>query len=333
MSNIKFSVIMPCYNSKDYVKNAVDSVANQTYDNWELILVNDGSTDGTFDILNSYAASDSRIVVFSKENGGYATAVNAGLEKISGDYFMMMGSDDTLDVNLFDNLSNSIKQSECKALPDCISFKTHIILDGNTEEPESFSEISKQLYVTDISFKAFYDNYRDFAKIYTIRDTSKCFNVKLLGNVRYYGKTGVSADSAFSLTIAHKAHSFLCVPVVGYYWSLRSDSVSATCSETKLVEVISNWVRYFSSVESYDYSEITEPEVGYLSVPSHLIVELSTDYDNAVKYRSFIKENGKLLKKLSKKYPNAKLHRCLNFAVLSPTLFAVFYKIKRLFDK
>ena len=64
---------MPCYNSELWVKNALDSIKNQTYPHWELIVVNDGSKDNTPDILNEYAESDERIKVFSKENGGYVS--------------------------------------------------------------------------------------------------------------------------------------------------------------------------------------------------------------------------------------------------------------------
>lgn len=84
LKDISFSVIMPCYNSEDYVRNALDSVVNQTYKNWELIAVNDGSTDHTLEILNEYASADQRVKVFSKENGGYTSAVNFGLEKVGG---------------------------------------------------------------------------------------------------------------------------------------------------------------------------------------------------------------------------------------------------------
>ena len=68
-NNIKFSVIMPCYNSEQYVKKAIDSILNQTYGNWELIAVNDGSADSTPEILAEASLKDSRIKVFTKENG------------------------------------------------------------------------------------------------------------------------------------------------------------------------------------------------------------------------------------------------------------------------
>ena len=76
MGSVRFSIIMPCYNSASYLREAVDSIVKQDYSDWDLIAVNDGSTDETLNILDSYSKKDKRIKVFSKKNGGYATAVN-----------------------------------------------------------------------------------------------------------------------------------------------------------------------------------------------------------------------------------------------------------------
>ena len=107
-----FSIIMPCYNSESYVDSAVQSIIGQTYDNWELIAINDGSTDRTPEILNNYAEKDARIRVLSKDNGGYCSAVNMGLDYVSGTYFMFIGSDDGLSKSalesIFDKASTNI---------------------------------------------------------------------------------------------------------------------------------------------------------------------------------------------------------------------------------
>lgn len=105
-----YSVIMPCYNSADYVERAIQSCIEQTYDNWELVIINDGSTDSTVDIVNSYMQNDNRISLFSKENGGYVSAVNMGLECVNGDYFMLLGSDDELKPELFLELNDIINE-------------------------------------------------------------------------------------------------------------------------------------------------------------------------------------------------------------------------------
>lgn len=90
---MKFSVIIPVYNREDLVCNAVESVISQTYKNWELIIVNDGSTDGTGNILKQYEDNE-KIKVIYQPNGGVSSARNKGLENSTGDYFAFLDSDD-----------------------------------------------------------------------------------------------------------------------------------------------------------------------------------------------------------------------------------------------
>ena len=90
------SVIIPVYNVEKYLSRCVDSVLNQTYKNFELILVDDGSLDNSPVICDEYENKDSRIKVIHKENGGLSSARNAGLEICKGDYIFFIDSDDWL---------------------------------------------------------------------------------------------------------------------------------------------------------------------------------------------------------------------------------------------
>ncbi|MDD2250513.1 MAG: glycosyltransferase family 2 protein [Candidatus Cloacimonetes bacterium] len=95
------SVIIPIYNVKDYIARCIDSVINQSYQNLEIILINDGSTDKSGDICEVYARSDSRIRLKHKENGGLSSARNAGLEIATGDYITFLDSDDYIDLDTY----------------------------------------------------------------------------------------------------------------------------------------------------------------------------------------------------------------------------------------
>ena len=88
------SVIIPVYNVEPYLREALDSVLSQTYDNLEIILIDDGSTDGSGDICDEYALHDSHIRVIHQNNKGLSAARNAGLDVISGDYIVFLDSDD-----------------------------------------------------------------------------------------------------------------------------------------------------------------------------------------------------------------------------------------------
>lgn len=93
------SIIMPVYNSEKYVSEAIDSICNQSYKNWELLIVNDGSTDHTSEILDSYVEKDCRIKVYHRNNNGVSMARNFALKRVCGKYVTFIDSDDVYHVD------------------------------------------------------------------------------------------------------------------------------------------------------------------------------------------------------------------------------------------
>lgn len=90
------SVIMPVYNSEKQLKNCIDYVFNQTYQNWGLVLVDDGSSDAQGEICDYYSKSDKRVKVIHQNNAGVSAARNTGIEKVGGQYIMFIDSDDSI---------------------------------------------------------------------------------------------------------------------------------------------------------------------------------------------------------------------------------------------
>ena len=105
------SIIVPIYNSEAFLEKCVRSVLFQTYSNIEVILVNDGSTDGSGVICDRLAESDKRIRVIHKENGGTSSARNAGLDAAKGEFVGFVDSDDTIDANMYEKLHEHILQT------------------------------------------------------------------------------------------------------------------------------------------------------------------------------------------------------------------------------
>ncbi len=93
MSNL-VSVIIPVYNAEKYLRECLDSVLTQTFEGFELLLINDGSTDNSGSICEEYAKSDSRVVVFHKKNNGVSAARNTGIDKSNGKFIVFVDSDD-----------------------------------------------------------------------------------------------------------------------------------------------------------------------------------------------------------------------------------------------
>ena len=98
------SVIVPVYNVYSYLRDCVKSVQAQSYQNWELLLVDDGSTDGSGKLCDELAAEDGRIQVFHKPNGGLSDARNHGMHHARGEYFCFLDSDDFLEKKAVERL-------------------------------------------------------------------------------------------------------------------------------------------------------------------------------------------------------------------------------------
>ena len=93
-NTIAVSIIMPVYNSEKYLKSCVDSILSQDFDSYELLLIDDGSTDGSPEICDDVARRDARVRVFHKENGGICEARNYGLQRAQGEYIAFSDHDD-----------------------------------------------------------------------------------------------------------------------------------------------------------------------------------------------------------------------------------------------
>lgn len=108
----KVSVIVPTYNVEEYLDKALESVKRQTLKDIEIVVVNDGSTDNSLDIINKWAKGDDRFVIIDKENGGYGAAMNTGIAKATGDYIGILEPDDLLPLHMFEDLYEVATQND-----------------------------------------------------------------------------------------------------------------------------------------------------------------------------------------------------------------------------
>lgn len=109
MENILLSIIVPVYNTRDYLTTCIESILGQTYKYFEVILIDDGSTDGSASICDEYAKKDERIKVIHKNNEGIVSARKAGVELAQGRYILGVDADDWIDPNRFENVANTIE--------------------------------------------------------------------------------------------------------------------------------------------------------------------------------------------------------------------------------
>lgn len=142
MTDIKVSVIIPVYNVEKYLRQNLDSVANQTLKDIEVICVDDGSTDSSFEIVKEYAEKDPRFIAVSQKNGGAGAARNNGLRRARGKYLSFLDSDDFFDERMLEEAYN--KAEETKA--DFVVFRS----DQYYEETKEFKNVSWTLRYAEI---------------------------------------------------------------------------------------------------------------------------------------------------------------------------------------
>ncbi len=119
------SIVVPCYNVENYVRQTLDSLSAQTLANIEIICINDGSTDSTLEVLKEYQSQDSRFVIIDKPNGGYGCAMNVGMAAATGEYIGIVESDDFVDEKMFETLYSAATKNNLEFVKsDFIKFWT-----------------------------------------------------------------------------------------------------------------------------------------------------------------------------------------------------------------
>ena len=124
------SVIVPCYNQAQYLDECLQSVLDQTYTDWECIIVNDGSPDHTEEIAKKWVEKDTRFIYLSKENGGLSDARNVGIQASSGSYIALVDSDDLIAQSFIEELYEVKQQNNIIKISNDFSKGKYEILYG-----------------------------------------------------------------------------------------------------------------------------------------------------------------------------------------------------------
>ena len=224
------SVVLPTYNVKEYITQCVHSLIHQTYGELEILIVDDGSTDGTGALCDTLALEDSRIRVFHKENGGTHTARNMGIREAKGEYIMFLDPDDWLDEHTFQELVSRIRQDDLDVIRFSYvrEFPTHSAEKKNTFLPETLCQgedcrrICRQTLGLVGQELAHPENMNFLA--------SACFSLYRksiiddngleLYNIR---EIATFSDGLFNIRFLQKANRFLYVDIPFYHYRRGSD--------------------------------------------------------------------------------------------------------------
>jgi len=248
MNNELISIIVPIYNTEKYLHQCLDSILNQTYTNFEVLLVNDGSTDSSGIICQEYVENDSRFRYFEKNNGGVASARNLGLERSGGAYITFIDSDDWVEPNYLDVLYTALKENDTDV---AISTYKRFAQDGvfylrsysreddeflniGTRSRDSFLEILPRLGELDHSF-------------YSI--SSKLIKRKIIGNLLFDEQISYAEDLNFFFHLYLGVESVVYVRDYTYVYRTHDASTSQNINELKVLHELEIFKRMFQQID------------------------------------------------------------------------------------
>ena len=281
--NKLISVIVPIYNTAEYLRRCVDSLLSQTYENIEIVLIDDGSTDSSPEICDQYASEYSKIVVVHKKNGGLSSARNAGVAIAKGEYIGFVDSDDFVEPDFYNQLYLNVGNSDNE-----ISNAMYARYEEGGKKSPSCVEHNIDEDIKPI----------DFAKELMLHkgDVSVCsklFPKSLFGKVSFIeGK--LNEDLLFILEILKYIKVIHFVGYIGYNYCYRSDSISSSYGKS-MIDMVSNSLIARNTVEE-KFPELREVAERF-SLYQHMVYLLNVPINDANKSNAVYVGALKYLKK------------------------------------
>ena len=266
--NDLISVIVPVYNVEAYVGMCVKSILEQTYQNLEILLVNDGSTDGSLAILNEAAASDSRITVIDQENRGLSGARNAGIDRANGEYFLFVDSDDILEPNMAEKLHEAVLRTGSK-----------LAICNLKELDDETGAVSPRVVITEEKTAAGTDIMREKAshtnEITWCMVSNRLYHHSIFDELRFPERK-LHEDEFVFHKVMRQCERVVCLPDCLYIYRRRAGSIMTT-----------KWkISRFDGIEA-----LMLRCADYVQMPDFIEPALATFLDAAYIYEKFYTAN------------------------------------------
>lgn len=230
--SLLISIIIPVYNVEPYICQCLDSIFEQETDNYEVICINDGSTDGSATILDEYAAKYPNLKVQHVTNGGTAKARNLGMELAQGEYIWFVDSDDWIQPGAIPALTNWIEQKR----PDILNFSGSLYIE-NAKKIESDELFNEEL----LSGWVYYNKYALVGrKFHFVCVVLRLYNTEFIRSHNLWFDTTVThEDNLWIPQIMYYAQSVYSVPENLYIYRIRQGSKMQTQSPQRIFDIVS----------------------------------------------------------------------------------------------
>lgn len=269
----KVSVVIPVYNVREYLNECVDSVINQTYSDLEIILVDDGSTDGSGDICNKYSEKDERILVIHKANGGLSDARNEGIKAATGDFILFIDSDDFVNYKMVELMIGKISDENIDIVA-CeykkVTYNQHLLIEDDVE----YLNIMGQ----DLLEELYNGKYQDISFI----SVCKLYRKELFEKNGINFPVGRFYEDTFTThKLIYAARNIVIINEKLYYYRMRSGSITnSILNEKKIIDGLYadiEAVRVFEAEDNVPLMKLAYKSYCYSQYNRYIEIQNSND--------------------------------------------------------
>ncbi len=242
------SVIVPVYNVKNYINRCIDSILNQSFSNFELILVDDGSTDGSENICEEYALKDSRIKVIHQKNAGQAAARNNGVKAAKGEWIAFIDSDDSVNSQLLKALYDAVILNNVR-LSSCTAF------EGECEPSDFYNDKKIQTVVSETDEQSIF-NLCANEKYYYWVVWGKLIHKSIL--LKYPFTEGrIFEDNAVVCKWLYEAEKIAIIDSPLYFYFINNNGTTKKTFNEKLLDVLWAFSEQIKFYNTLNYKKMT----------------------------------------------------------------------------
>ncbi len=310
------SVIIPVYNLENYIEKCLNSIISQSYNNLEILVVNDGSTDNSGSICDSYSNRDSRIRVFHIENGGAAHARNVALENMTGELVTFIDGDDHVDSMYIEKLYNNMVNKNA----DISICKWIDIYENSNAEPTPAT--GSKTFDTIAGLEALM-----YQVLFDSAMWVKLYKASLFDNITF-PEGNLYEDLAIIYRVFERAKTIAYTDYAGYFYMLRSTGTTLVKFKPKKMDLID----VIDEMQDYLLSKYPELKSSIYSRKARANFHIYLQIPRTKEYKEYRKRIEKNIKTVRREViSDSKARRGTKVALLLTYLgFGIFYRLKNL---
>lgn len=316
---IDVSVIVPIFNVENYLNRSIKSILNQTFKNFEVILINDGSIDKSLSICEEYYKKDKRIKIINQVNQGVSTSRNIGIEISKGKFIMFIDPDDELEEDAIEYLYNLINRYNADIA--CYRMKTYKnnILKSNINIDENIKVYCNDEIIREQVNKA----------TFLHSSCNKLYSRKVINNIRFNINIKYAEDSLFNFKVLSNSSTVVASNLQKYNYYINQSS-TVNNFDNRRIDILKAQFEIYELLQSKynNYMENMTRDIIYSSVSILIDMVRSNQYDKEMllRLKQIIKDNNSKLKDRS--LVETKTEVLFNILTINPKLIWILYSIR-----